>query len=47
MTHGLLSLLPLLLLLYQAEVSGVVQTVLVENGQAVAPGQALMIIKQD
>jgi len=31
----------------EAEVSGVVQTVLVENGQPVTPGQALMIIKQD
>lgn len=31
----------------QAEVSGTVVSVLVENGQAVAPGQALLIIKQD
>jgi biotin carboxyl carrier protein len=31
----------------QAEVSGTVVSVLVENGQTVAPGQALLIIKQD
>jgi biotin carboxyl carrier protein len=31
----------------QAEVSGTVVSVLVENGQPVAPGQTLLIIKQD
>ena len=40
-------LLLLLLLLLQAEVSGTVVSVLVENGQPVAPGQTLLIIKQD
>jgi acetyl-CoA carboxylase biotin carboxyl carrier protein len=31
----------------EAEVSGTVVSVLVENGQSVSPGQALLIIKQD
>jgi biotin carboxyl carrier protein len=32
-------------LLLQAEVSGEVVSVLVENGQPVSPGQALLLIK--